>query len=198
LVRDARRHRDRQPRPNGRGFSLIEVVVVCVMLTIVAAAVVPRLIVVQRQREQKAILEVEDLLRMYAFRNSVGTQQIGLYYDRAIGEVSLWIKDLDPRDPLGPRVWQQDRLSNPVELPEGMDIARATADGIEMIDDAWNIPTHPDGSRPSIVLEIAGREEQAELVLEPYATVPVRVGERGAFIREAIDLDREGRTFDTW
>jgi len=171
---------------------------VCVMLTIVAAAVVPRLIVVQRQREQKAILEVEDLLRMYAFRNSVGTQQIGLYYDRAIGEVSLWIKDLDPRDPLGPRVWQQDRLSNPVELPEGMDIARATADGIEMIDDAWNIPTHPDGSRPSIVLEIAGREEQAELVLEPYATVPVRVGERGAFIREAIDLDREGRTFDTW
>lgn len=171
---------------------------VCVMLTIVAAAVVPRLIVVQRQREQKAILEVEDLLRMYAFRNSVGTQQIGLYYDRAIGEVSLWIKDLDPRDPLGPRVWQQDRLSNPVELPEGMDIARATADGIEMIDDAWNIPTHPDGSRPSIVLEIAGREEQAELVLEPYATVPVRAGERGAFIREAIDLDREGRAFDTW
>ncbi|MFM7134996.1 MAG: hypothetical protein ACKO0W_11840, partial [Planctomycetota bacterium] len=149
-------------------------------------------------REQKAILEVEDLMRMYAFRNSVGTQQIGLYYDGAIGEVSLWIKDLDPRDPTGPRVWQQDRLSNPVELPEGMVISRALADGIEMIDDAWNIPTHPDGSRPSIAIEIEGREEKAELVLEPYATVPVRAGERGVFIREAIDLDREGRAFDAW
>lgn len=198
MQRSAGHRRARTPRPTGRGFSLIEVVIVCVMLTIVAATVVPRLIVVQRQREQKAALEVEDLLRMFAFRNAAGTQQIGLYYDRGAGEVSLWIKDLNPEDPTGPRIWQQDRLSNPVELPEGMEITSASADGEEMLDDTWNITTHPDGSRPRITLMLEGREEQAELVLEPYATVPARVGEPGVFVREAIDLDREGRGFDRW
>ena len=142
-----------------RGFSLVEVIVVCVMLAILAATIVPRMVVVQRQREEKAVLDVEDLLRMYAFRNSAGTQQIGLYYDGSIREVSLWIYDLNPQNPEGPRIWQEDRLSNPVTLPDGMIIARATADGVDFYDERWTIPTHPDGGRPRIELELVGTEK---------------------------------------
>jgi hypothetical protein len=168
------------------------------MLAIVAATIVPRFTVANRQIEEKAVLEVEDLLRMYAFRNSAGTQQISLYYDGVAGEVSLWIKDLDPSNPEGPRVWQQDRLSSPVELPTGMAIVEALADGISMREDPWNIPTLPDGSRPRIELVLAGADVTATLVLDNYTVTPVRVGDKGAVVREQVDLDAQGAGLEPW
>jgi prepilin-type N-terminal cleavage/methylation domain-containing protein len=203
--RAAQVHAD-EPRPDGRGFarfrrrgfSIIEVVIVAVMLAIVAATIVPRFAVANRQIEEKAVLEVEDLLRMYAFRNSAGPQQISLYYDGVAGEVSLWIKDLDPSNPEGPRVWQQDRLSSPVELPTGMGIVEALADGISMREDPWNIPTLPDGSRPRIELVLAGADVTATLVLDNYTVTPVRVGDKGAVVREQVDLDAQGAGLEPW
>ena len=170
----------------------------CVMLALLAATIVPRLIVVQRQREDKAILQVADLLRMYAFRNTAGTQQIGLYYNPAESEVSLWIYDLNPSDPEGKRVWQEDRLSSPVTLPDGMLIASASADGLDLYEDAWNIPTHPDGSRPRIELELVGTEKSATIVLENYTSVPTRSDNPRAVTRDPIDLDSQGGAFDRW
>lgn len=181
-----------------RGFSLIEVIVVCTMLAIIAVAVIPKVVVVQRQREEKAIVQVEDLLRMYAFRNASGMQQLALAYDRRNGELALWIKDLNPTDPDGPRIWQQDRLSTPVELPDGMWIDFAAADGAPMLDDAWSIATNPDGSRPRIELEVKGEEKAASLVLETYSAAPRRLDDPRAVIREAIDLDAAGGMFDRW
>lgn len=195
-----------EPRPAGRGFarfrrrgfSIVEVVIVAVMLAIVAATIVPRFTVANRQIEEKAVLEVEDLLRMYAFRNSAGMQQISLYYDGVAGEMSLWIKDLDPSNPDGPRIWQQDRLSSPVELPEGMTVLEALADGTPMRDDPWKIDTLPDGSRPHIELVLGGNEVSATLVLENYTITPVRVGDRGAVVRDAVDLDAQGSGLEPW
>jgi prepilin-type N-terminal cleavage/methylation domain-containing protein len=181
-----------------RGFSLIEVIVVCTMLAVIAVAVIPKVVVVQRQREEKAIVQVEDLLRMYAFRNASGTQQLAIAYDRRSGELALWIKDLNPSDPDGPRVWQQDRLSSAIELPEGMGIEFAAADGAPMLEDAWSIATNPDGSRPRIELEVAGAEKSASLVLETYSATPRRLDDPRAIAREAIDLDAAGGMFDRW
>ncbi|MFZ4749203.1 MAG: type II secretion system protein [Phycisphaerales bacterium] len=188
----------RKPRPSGRGFSLLEVVIVCAMLAIVAAMAMPRFLVVDRQREEKAISDVEDLLRMFAFRNSVGTQQIGLHYNQSEGEISLWILDLNPKDPEGPRVWQQDRLSSAIELPEQMTIVAASADETEMRDEIWTITSNPDGSRPRIAISLAGREAAGDLVLDTYSSVPVRTDKEGAVVRQAIDLDGEGRGLDRW
>jgi hypothetical protein len=168
------------------------------MLAVIAVAVIPKVVVVQRQREEKAIVQVEDLLRMYAFRNASGTQQLAIAYDRRSGELALWIKDLNPSDPDGPRVWQQDRLSSAIELPEGMGIEFAAADGAPMLEDAWSIATNPDGSRPRIELEVAGAEKSASLVLETYSATPRRLDDPRAIAREAIDLDAAGGMFDRW
>jgi prepilin-type N-terminal cleavage/methylation domain-containing protein len=181
-----------------RAFSLVEVIVVCALLAIVVATIVPRMVVVQSQREAKAVLEVEDLLRMYAFRNSAGTQQVGLSYNPSENALSLWIFDLNPEDPDGPRVWQEDRLSDVVQLPDGMVIARAEADGIELSDDLWNIPTHPDGSRPRIQLDLVGAEQQVSLLLESFGGTPIRSDDPIATIRAPRDLDAEGAAFDPW
>jgi len=191
--------RPARPRRPRRGFSLVEMIIVCALLAILAGTVVPRLLVVQRQREEKAIVEVEDLLRMYAFRNTAGTQQIGLYFDPALNELSLWIYDLDPTEPEGPRIWQQDRLSAPVSFPDGMTVAAAVADDRTMSSrEPWNIPSHPDGSRPRISLELEGREKGALLALENYATAPIRADDDGVVARAPVDLDAEGSALDPW
>ena len=195
----ASQSRPARPRPTRRGFSLVEMIVVCALLAILAGTVVPRLLVVQRQREEKAIVEAEDLLRMYAFRNTAGSQQIGLYFDPRLNELSLWIYDLNPNEPEGARVWQQDRLSAPVTFPDGMTIVSAVADDRTMPDgDAWNISSHPDGSRPRIAIELEGTEKGAVLVLENYATAPLRTDGDGAVGRSSVDLDAEGSALDPW
>lgn len=181
-----------------RGFSLLEIIIVCAVLVVVAGMAVPRFIVVERQREEKAITEVEDLLRMFAFRNSIGTQQLGFHYDKPSGLVSLWILDLSAKDPEGPRVWQQDRLSPVVELPESMLIDSAAADDVEVRDDIWTITSNPDGSRPRIEVSLVGRETSGIVILENYSSVPVRADKDGKNIRVPIDLDREGRGLDPW
>lgn len=188
----------RKPRRPRRGFSLLEVIIVTVMLVLVGALAAPRFIVVQRKEEEKSIGDVEDLLRMFAFRNSIGAQQIGLHYDKDKAQVSLWILDLNPKNPTGPRVWQQDRLSSPVDLPASMVIDGAAADETEIRDDMWTITSHPDGSRPRIALSLKGRETSGMLVLNSYSSVPVRTDKQGTDAREPIDLDREGRTLDPW
>ena len=198
VPRPATEDASREPRLIRRGFSLLEVVVVSILLAIISVMALPRFLAVAKQREEKAVAEVEDLLRMFAFRNGIGSQQIGLHYDEGRGEVSLWILDLNPKDPEGPRVWQQDRLSNVVELPEAMVVDGASADDIEMRDEMWTITSNPDGSRPRIAVSLKGRETSGVVVLENYSNVPLRADSDAALVRQPIDLDREGRALDPW
>jgi len=181
-----------------RGFTLIELVVVSILIVVLGAITLPRMISLERRHEDKALVEVEDLMRMFAFRNSVGTQQIALHYDQSRNTLSLWILDLNPDDPEGPRVWQPDRLSYPVELPESMRITEAASDETPIRDEVWTIMSNPDGSRPRIALLVAGKNVTGELVLDSYSTVPIRLGDVSVAVREPIDLDGEGRTFDRW
>lgn len=198
MILPATSNASREPRFRKRGFSLLEVIVVSTMLVIISVMAAPRFLVVTKQREEKAIAEVEDLLRMFAFRNGIGAQQIGLHYDQSRAEVSLWILDLNPKDPEGPRVWQQDRLSNVVELPEGMVVDGASSDDIEMRDEVWTITSYPDGSRPRIAVSLRGREATGVVVLDSYSNVPIRADSDEALARQPIDLDREGRSLDRW
>ena len=173
-------------------------IVACSILVIVGTLALPRFFVVDSQREEKAVVATEDLLRMFAFRNSAGLQQVSLHYIRDDATLTLWIMDLNPADPDGPRIWQQDRLSSPVELPEGLRIDRAVADGVPMPEDEWTIATNPDGSRPRIELSFAGKDKRAELVLESFSNAPIRADDPRARVLQPIDLDAEGSAYDPW
>lgn len=186
------------PRAARRGFTLLELIVASTILVIVAVAALPRFLVVDSQREEKAIVAVEDLMRMFAFRNATGLQQVGLHHDPKAGTVSLWIMDLNPQDLDGPRIWQQDRLSSMVELPTAMKVERALSDGEPMSADGWTIATHPDGSRPRVEIILVGREKEAHLVLESYTNAPVRANDPRARVLQPIDLDAEGGAYDPW
>ena len=193
-----RRSNRSNPRRSRRGFSLLEMIVACSILVIVGTLALPRFLVVDSQREEKAVVAVEDLLRMFAFRNSAGLQQVSLHYTRENATLALWIMDLNPADPEGPRVWQQDRLSSAVELPEGLKIERALADGLPVTEDEWSIATNPDGSRPRIEISFAGKDSRAELVLETYSNSPIRADDPRTRARQPIDLDAEGGAYDPW
>jgi len=186
------------PRRIRRGFSLLELIVASAILVIVATMALPRFLVVESQREEKAIVAIEDLLRMYAFRNSAGLQQVSLHYIRGDGTIALWIMDLNPLDPEGPRVWQQDRLSSVVDLPDGFVVEKAMVDGVPLADEEWTIATNPDGSRPRIELMLAGKEKHADLVLETYTIAPARADDPKARVLQPINLDAEGSSRDRW
>ena len=188
----------RNPRRIRRGFSLIELIVACTILVLVGTLALPRFFVVESQREEKIIVAVEDLLRMFAFRNSAGLQQVSLHYVRSQGTLALWIMDLNPQDPEGPRIWQQDRLSSPIEFPEGFVIERALVDTGALTEDEWTIATNPDGSRPRIELALRGRKKSTEIVLETYTNAPVRSDDPRARVLTPIDLDAEGSGYDPW
>jgi prepilin-type N-terminal cleavage/methylation domain-containing protein len=192
------RPRATKARRARRGFTLLELIVASTILVIITTVALPRFLVVESQREEKAIIAVEDLMRMYAFRNTTGMQQVSLHHDVGARTISLWIMDLNPADLDGPRIWQQDRLSTAVELPEGMTVDRALADGEPMSDDGWTIATNPDGSRPRVEIILVGRERQAHLVLETYTNSPVRADDPRARVLQPIDLDAEGGAYDPW
>ena len=180
-----------------RGFSLREVRVVAASRAVLAAMIIPRMASVNRQRDETGIDSIADLLRMFAFRNGSMTQEIALWHDAETGVLSLWIKDIDPQNAEGARVWQEDRLSMPVNLPVGMEIQDALADGAPVSQTPWTIATRPDGSRPRIELRVVGETKQTTIVLEPWATGPIRM-DLGEATRSSIDLDREGRGFERW
>jgi hypothetical protein len=77
---------------------------------VVASAIVPKMLAVRSQREEKAIIAVADLLRMYAFRNAAGRSRLGCTTTHLFARYRLWIYDLNPESPEGPRIWQPDPI----------------------------------------------------------------------------------------
>ena len=67
-----------------------------------------------------------------------------------------------------------------------------------MREDPWSIPTLADGSRPRIELALLGEEVTATLVLDNYTVTPVRIGDKGAVVREQVDLDAQGAGLEPW
>src|SRR5262245_48112392 len=103
------------PQRTPRGFTLIEMIVVVVILAIMAAMVVPRLGSSQRREFHLAIDQVSDLLTMYAQRESLGQKIVGLQY--AGNEVRMMVLDYDNSRPGSPATWHTDVYVEPVTLP---------------------------------------------------------------------------------
>jgi prepilin-type N-terminal cleavage/methylation domain-containing protein len=182
-----------------RGFSLLEALLVVAVIALLAGLVVPRLGGLQRREERLAADRAADLLTMFAFRSAAGTQPVGLMYDPAEGRLELLIYDVDPTVAEMPVVWQPDRLSMPVLLPESVQIVDATEGRNAMPPGAWMIASRPGGERPRVSWRVAGDAIEVSMVLEPYALHPQRSDRRiSAGARAPRDLGREGMDRSRW
>lgn len=195
------RHPDRRAaRPAAAGFTLVEIVLVIAVLAIMAGFIVPRMGAVKRSEAQLAADEVEDLLRMFAYRHSVMTQQIGIWRRPEDGSIAIMIRDIDPAGDDDTRIWQEDKLSIPVVLPPEVDIVEVRS-GDEWLDPrSFFVQTAPDGSRPRVEIRLAGPTGEYALGLDGHASAPWRTspGGRDGEVRQAVDLNAEGMERLPW
>ena len=190
----------RRPAATRRAFTLIELIVVIMVLAIFASAIVPRLGSTVREEASSAVDKAAELVRLFAYRQSLGAQQVALWRDGADGRIHLIVKDIDPEDPDAPPEWRADRFASPVALPEGLELVDARVDGQRVDPAEWNIASVPGGERPKIELRFVGHGVDASVVLPAGSPSVFRVdaGNPEPFARDLIDLDRAGRDDEPW
>lgn len=175
-----------------RGFTLVEAIIVVVILAILASLVVPRFGAVRRSEDRYAVDQIADLMRMWGYRTSIMTQQVGIWNDPQRGWIQLMIRDFDPNNPDDPPIWQPDKLSNEVVLPDGTQFTEVIFDGERQELGNWFIQSNADGSRPRLEIAMSGPAGVTRLILEPYSNSVQRVDSQGGGgIRGPIDLDRD-------
>lgn len=190
----------RPARSAAAGFTLVEIVLVIAVLAIMAGFIVPRMGAVKRSEAQLAADEIEDLLRMFAYRHSIMTQQVGIWRRPDDGTIALMIRDIDPAAADDTRIWQEDRLSIPVRLPPEIDIVEVRSDQ-EWLDPAkFFVQTAPDGRRPAVEIRLLGPTGEFTLGLDAHASAPRRTspGGRNEEFREPVDLNAEGMERLPW
>ncbi len=182
-----------------RGFTLLELLVVMVILALLFSMIVPRFAGTERRALQLASDQVADLLTMYAQRATLGQKPVAVAYDPDRRSIMLLVIDIDDDRPDQPADWQVDRLVTPVKLPSTVDLLDARADG-EPVDLAlWPIANRPGKDRPTIEITLVGRDgETTAVVLAPHAVAPRQIDPDGVgpAVRIPTDLDAAGRHRD--
>ena len=187
-----------------RGFTLIELIVVMIIMGVMATMIVPRMGGQRSRAFELAADQVADLLTMYAQRDALSSQPAGILHDVQRNAVVLMILDIDPADPDAPREWRPDPLVEPVRLPSSISV-----DGVWLRVEGrltdiqqWPIATTPGQDRASIEIGLATDEGlRRSLVLPGHAIVPYTPGsddEMTTISRQPIDLDAVGRHREDW
>ena len=186
--------------PARRAFTLIELVVVVVILAIAAVAIVPRLGGTVRQESSNAVDRVTELVRLFAYREALGSQQVALWRDGNDGRIHLLVKDVDPADPDAPPEWRPDRFAAPVALPTGLELAEIRKDDQRIDPVEWTIASVPGGERPKVEIRLVGHGIDSTVVLPTASPSVFRVDadKPEPFARDVIDLDQAGRDREPW
>ena len=171
-----------------------------VLLALLAAIAVPRFSSVDRRKSQVAVDQLQDLLSVFAYRDSLGSQRVAFGANEETGEIELFVKEFDPRDPLLSAEWLPDRFVQPVRLPPDMEIVDVRLDDRSLPLDNFFIASVPGTDRPKIELRVAGPMMSATLLLEPYMIAPVvfEDGKPAPVVRLPVDLDQVGLDRGQW
>jgi prepilin-type N-terminal cleavage/methylation domain-containing protein len=194
----------RQTSTSAHAFTLVEMIVVIVVLSIIMAVALPRLTGSGNREFQQAADEVANLLMMYAQRDMLSPRPVGLYYNESIGQLLVMVNDEDDRFPGRAAEWYPDPTVPPVRLPDIVDPTSilVIADD-ELVDiRRWPLSHVPGQPRPTIEIQLAtdDRAQTTSLYLPHYALAPRRSDDDHDMmtLRYPIDLDQAGRSREAW
>ena len=197
----ANRPRPTCPRFPARGFTLIEILVVTVILALLLGMIIPRLGGGERRRMRHAAEQVADLMTVYAQRDQLGTKAVALaYHPPPDNFLELVVLDNDPTNPFATPMWKSESFAPLVRLPEDIVLLQPQIDGRGLTDANWAIISTPGQDRPMIELTLAGPEESSTVVLSPHSTSPrlLDVEQQFDVDRTPVDLDSAGRSREDW
>jgi len=182
-----------------RAFTLLEMIVVVVVLSILASMVIPRLSGTRNREYELKVEETADLIVMFAHRISTSTKAAGLQYDNQ--NRRLYLLALQTDEDNNESFWIEDPLSPPVTFPKWMeeDALAIFTDGDIQDTSQWPLTTMPGENRPIIEISLNWGERSALIMLAPHAMAPsVWLDGNGTEPLTPIDLDAAGRSREEW
>ncbi|MFN0011139.1 MAG: prepilin-type N-terminal cleavage/methylation domain-containing protein [Phycisphaerales bacterium] len=195
-----------------RAFSLIEVVVVIILVSVLAGVTLPRLTGGAARRAEQEVREVASLLSALALRESLSGRATALAYDTDAAELSVLVRDPTDTGDVQEREaadWYMPPLIRPVRLTETR-VTRLLADGAAFPPGSFRIEMPQGQARPMIDLLVqlasansSDAERCWQVTLDPGQTAAASRPLAGttAFTptqAESIDLDAAGRRTTPW
>ena len=190
------------PAYSSRGFTLLEMIVVVLIIALLAAMTVPRLTSNQPREFNLAVEKVADLLTMYAQRENLSSKVVGISHDYERNALQLQIIDTDNNAPDQGAHWRADFFTPAVKLPAFMQPSdiEIFADGERYDASEWPLANELGETRPRIDIVMRGPDHSATITLTPYSVAPVVVngGMVTGTARTQLDLDNSGMNREDW
>lgn len=183
-----------------RGFTLIEIIIVILIIALFAGLIVPRMVGLGKRSESLTVDKVADLLSAFSYRDSIASGTTAIEYIAANNSLILLSLQPDPVSPDDPPVWSRDYLAPIVEIPFSVTL-RALEDGKLLPDTNWSILANSDGTRPKIKMELQGQAVDASIVLDPWSPGPYVVDntrQEVIMLPDVFDLDAAGQDREPW
>ena len=192
-------HAHKKSQHDHRGFTLLEMIIVVVILGIIASMAIPRLSGTRGREYELKVEQAADLMVMFAHRLTTSTKATGLQYDPSNRRLYLLtlIKDDDNEE----SYWIDDPLAPPVIFPDWMneDAISIITDGDYADTSQWPLTTMPGENRPIIEILVEWEDRSALIMLASHAMAPsVWLDGEGSEPLTPIDLDAAGQTREEW
>ena len=187
--------------PARRGFTLIEIIVVCTLLAMLLSVLAVRLTGMDGRNFDAVVDQTGDLMMMFALRSEHARQPVGLLVDEDRNSLRLLRRETSDRAE-NTRLWQADPTVREVRLPDFM----STRD-IEVFVDGdiadltkWPLSAMPGEDRPLLEIVLHHDQRTVKLNLSPSSMSPRRIekGRDEVPAREPEDLDTTGRWQEEW
>ena len=194
---------NRPSQPTRNAFTLMEIIVTIVVMSIIMAITLPRLGNTDRRKMQLAAEQLADMLTMYAQHAATEHRPISIWHDYERNWIVLLVMDINPAAPNEPPQWQVDRFVQPIKLPDSVDRQNVLGmqDGESVDFQRWPIATKPGQPRSDIQIAFSDDDGLTKtLLLQSHAITPLQLDNavESSAMRLAIDLDATGRRQEDW
>lgn len=189
------------PAFTARGFTVMEMLLVVMILALLMTMVVPRLTGQDTRQFRLACDQVADMLTMLAKRESLSQKPLGLSYNAERHWLSVLSYDIDRDSGETEPRWRHDPALPPVKLPEVAELVEVRADGDLLDISRWPLTTTPGEQRPMIEVLLRGPDdEEMTIMLPPYSVAPRQFAHNSEapVYHTPIDLSSGGRSREEW
>lgn len=194
--------------PVDRAFTMIEIVVVIVLLSVVSGIVLPRLVSTGARNAQVEAQSARAVLSAAAQRDALSSQAMALFYSDDTRELTLAVQ-ASTGDADVEVSWIPAALVRPARFESGV-LRSVAIDGRPMAARAWRVEFSPSQPRPALSLLVVfegsalGGAAAWQVDLAPDATAavvtPLHSADewRPVLTTSSQDLDAQGRRSTPW